>query len=346
MINKSEALTKEYIVKRVGSNLEKQKTFEKVLFAYILLENMSQTKQKFIFKGGTSLILLLNQIYRFSTDIDVLMSPSSIHKIDEVVPTFLGKDFYDVQEDVRRPKGILKKHFKFFYQSIFQGDPSYILLDIVFEENPYRFLLKKEIKCSLFPTEEPYTSVDCPNTDEMLGDKLTAFAPTTIGKTYASGLYSEIIKQLHDVSVLYGSMVDISLVKQTYYKTARFELGYRKLNITEESCLHDTLRACQTILVDGKNCDSNEYDCLKKGIQGFGNFLVLGMKNQDKYLYAARAFILVSKLLVEHSSGQEIKPIDCFVGRQWKGLKANVGDVLYHELMVAIQDINMTKPPF
>ena len=48
---------------------------ERVIFALYLLEQLSLSELPFVFKGGTSLILLLNEARRFSIDIDIILSP-------------------------------------------------------------------------------------------------------------------------------------------------------------------------------------------------------------------------------------------------------------------------------
>ena len=48
---------------------------ERTLFAFGLLEALVQTGMEFIFKGGTSLMLLLPEPMRLSTDIDIIVPP-------------------------------------------------------------------------------------------------------------------------------------------------------------------------------------------------------------------------------------------------------------------------------
>lgn len=45
---------------------------ERSLFAFGLLEALARVEMPFIFKGGTCLLLLLNNPKRLSTDIDIL----------------------------------------------------------------------------------------------------------------------------------------------------------------------------------------------------------------------------------------------------------------------------------
>lgn len=61
---------------------------ERVIFALYLLEQLGKTNLDFIFKGGTSLILLLKEPSRFSVDIDIVVNPTITQKVLE---TYLEK---------------------------------------------------------------------------------------------------------------------------------------------------------------------------------------------------------------------------------------------------------------
>ena len=50
---------------------------ERTLYAFGLLEALRTVGMDFIFKGGTSLLLLLSHPRRLSTDIDIIVSPGT-----------------------------------------------------------------------------------------------------------------------------------------------------------------------------------------------------------------------------------------------------------------------------
>ncbi|MCQ2457753.1 MAG: nucleotidyl transferase AbiEii/AbiGii toxin family protein [Clostridia bacterium] len=131
---------------------------ERTLFAFGLLEALSKVGLKFIFKSGTSLMLLLPHPMRLSTDIDIVVEPGTdiekyIRKVRGIFP------FRESIEQSRSAKGnIEKRHFKFVYDSpINDGNPLYILLDVLFEENHYdenyQVVLNIAKKCRRIPTE-------------------------------------------------------------------------------------------------------------------------------------------------------------------------------------------------
>ena len=69
---------------------------ERCLFAFGLLEALSRVKMPFIFKGGTCLLLLLDNPKRLSTDIDIKQNKffhlSTWRRISEEAETTLRKD--------------------------------------------------------------------------------------------------------------------------------------------------------------------------------------------------------------------------------------------------------------
>ncbi len=110
--------TKEYVQalhERTGND---PALLEKVIYAFGLLEAIKKVGLPFCFKGGTSLMLLLEHPRRLSTDIDIIVLPGTdidgyIEKAGEVFP------FVSVKENVRLGRnGIEKRHFKFAYLSL------------------------------------------------------------------------------------------------------------------------------------------------------------------------------------------------------------------------------------
>ena len=53
---------------------------EKVIRALILLESLQISKLDFIFKGGTSLMLMIQEPRRFSIDIDIIVEHKKLEK--------------------------------------------------------------------------------------------------------------------------------------------------------------------------------------------------------------------------------------------------------------------------
>ena len=58
---------------------------QKLIRALILLEGLSESNLKFVFKGGTALMLMLNSTKRLSIDIDIIISEKAAN-LDEPTP--------------------------------------------------------------------------------------------------------------------------------------------------------------------------------------------------------------------------------------------------------------------
>ena len=173
----------EHIMKLRESSKRDPALIERVLFAFGLLEALKRVELPFVFKGGTSLLLLLDEPMRLSTDIDIIVEPGTevdiyLEKAAKIFP------FKNYEEQIRKGKNdIEKRHFKFQFDSPRANEPVEIILDILFESCKYAKTIEKNIDCKLLITEPEYLRVRVPDVNSILADKLTAFAPQ-IGRAH------------------------------------------------------------------------------------------------------------------------------------------------------------------
>ena len=72
-------ITTDWLTKVAKENRNADKILiEKVIRALLLLEGLVKQKLKFVFKGGTALMLLLNSAKRLSIDIDIILPESPV----------------------------------------------------------------------------------------------------------------------------------------------------------------------------------------------------------------------------------------------------------------------------
>ena len=222
---------------------------ERSVFAFGLLEALVRVGMQFTFKGGTSLMLLLEHPRRLSTEIDIIVDPDTdvdryLKEAAEIFP------FLHSEEQMRKGRNaIVKRHFKFYYPSPVQNEEFYILLDILYEEQVYSDLVEREIRNDLLVIDEDEMfTVRLPGANAILGDKLTAFAPHTIGIPINAGKELEISKQLFDVSSLMDVMDDFPAVRANKQAVAANEIAYRGLDITYRDSLMDTVQSAISII--------------------------------------------------------------------------------------------------
>lgn len=99
------------------------------IFALVFLEALASVEMLFIFNGGTSLLLLLEQPKRLSTDIDIIVEPGTdVHSYLEQAAAIYP--FLSMEQQIRKGKdNIEKAHYKFTYDSPMQGTQFHILPD-------------------------------------------------------------------------------------------------------------------------------------------------------------------------------------------------------------------------
>jgi predicted nucleotidyltransferase component of viral defense system len=250
---------------------------EKAIRAFLLLEGLANQGITFVFKGGTSLILLLKDIKRLSIDIDIIMPKEDADIGDKFRKLCEQQNFLSFEQDNRDSQNstVPKAHFRFTYQPLCKTNQQscYILLDILYDSSPYISTMQIPIETGFLPTDKPLANVTVPSIDNILGDKLTAFAPNTSGIPYFKSNNSrsmEIIKQLFDIGNLFDNLSDIKTISKAFSNIAIKELEYRKIEQNPLVVADDII---QTSL------------CLSsRGLYGKGNIseLISGIKKIKK----------------------------------------------------------------
>jgi len=251
---------------------------EKAIYAFELLGSLIDNDVKLIFKGGTGLMLIVPELKRLSIDIDIL-NESDSESLSNAFNRITKEGVFNRWEEDKRTLNykIAKKHFKFFYNSSTEKRESYILLDIV--QSNYSFLntTEKSINLPLFEVEKEI-KVKVPTINSYFGDKLTAFAPKTIGIPYGKNKSMEIIKQLFDLGILFDHITSLKEISQIYKKISKTEASYRDINTPINIFLDDSINAsfliCQ--LDFRKSTIDNYTKELREGIRRIKSYIVGG----------------------------------------------------------------------
>ncbi len=279
---------------------------ERAVFAFGLLEAIRRVEMPFIFKGGTCLLLLLKHPMRLSTDIDIIVAP------DIDVDMYISQaatifPFKQCEEQVRIGRNnIEKRHFKFTYQSPITGKDFYILLDILFAENPYARLVDCEIKNELLLTEPDFLTVRTPDINCILGDKLTAFAPHTTGIPLNMKKDMEVMKQMYDVGTLLDEFTDFKLVYDTYLKVAAEEISYRGNGIAIEDAIKDTYRSAACIASRGA-FSPDEYPLYVQGIRDLRGHIYAENYSPEIAVGRAAKIMYMAACLLKDQAYEKIK---------------------------------------
>lgn len=317
---KVESLSAEWIAERRKKFSKDPAIMEAMIYALYLLEHLKLAGLEFIFKGGTSLVLQMDQPKRFSVDIDIILDPS-INK--EKLEGFLSKivpssAFNGMELDSKRSyqRGIPKAHYKFYYDSnigtrdkegkAISNPQREILLDIIFAENSYPVTIERPLETEWLIQEGDVVKVIMPDIDSIAGDKLTAFAPNTTGVPYGIEKEKEIMKQLFDVGCLFDELTDIEVVKQSFRKSVKSEIEYRPERKIEsaEQVLQDTIDT--SLLISGiVNLSKKEENLplreINSGINQFKHYIFEGTFGLlEAKVASSKAALLAAMILKDY----------------------------------------------
>jgi len=327
MIN-IDSLTANWIAEKRKKYSKDPNLMESMIYALYLLEQLKITGLDFVFKGGTSLILLMPKPKRFSVDIDIIVNPK-INK--EELETYFAQliqtsEFTRFELDTKRSfqNDIPKAHYKFVYNSNFanknlQNEVIFnpereILLDILFVENQYPVLLDKPLETEWLQQDFPFVTLKMPDINSIAGDKLTAFAPNTTGILYGKDKEKEIIKQLFDIGCLFDLLTDIEIVKKSFFTLAKEEISYRSERKIESPyiVLQDIIDTA--LLIAKKDIlktedDKTKFGEINTGINQFRHFVFEGkFEILEAQVAAAKAGYLAAIILT--NSKKKIQKFD------------------------------------
>ncbi|MEA1986141.1 MAG: nucleotidyl transferase AbiEii/AbiGii toxin family protein, partial [Candidatus Marinimicrobia bacterium] len=281
---------------------------EKTIHAFALLGYLVQLENNFVFKGGTSILLHISKIKRLSIDIDIIFGGNIENFISEISKIPRNTPFIRFEENKREHKSLPnRRHFKFFYNSTLSKNKESILLDIVLENPDYiPFIENKIIKSDLFEIETEL-SVKIPTVEGLLGDKLTAFAPNTIGIPFetqnGNSMVMQVVKQLYDIGELFDIASNFTNIQKAFKATFEKENSYRDNQFTKKQVLKDTIGTCHELLqIRLKGYKKNNIsNYLEDGIKKLDSHLLNDKFNTDlkAKITASKVFCIANSLLNE-----------------------------------------------
>ena len=307
----NESKQKEWIESISKSKKADKILVEKVIRALLLLEGLAQSELDFVFKGGTALMLLLGSTNRLSIDIDIIV-PDKDKKIEEILKKVCKeKGFLRYEKNERTSAtGIVKEHYKLFFQSAVEGKESFVLLDVLREDIHYKTITDLPVSSSFVKQEGEAVKVKVPDHNNILADKLTAFAPNTTGIPYTKGgkeMGMEIIKQLYDIGCLCEYAQNIAEISNVFKAFAKVELAYRNNTSSIDDVLDDVFENAISICLR-TDYGNAKFENFSKGITQVKSFIFSENFHIEKAIsHAAKAAYL--SMLIKHG-GTDVKKFD------------------------------------
>lgn len=277
------------------------KLIEKVVRALGLLEQLKHFNLDFIFKGGTSILLVTEKPTRFSIDIDIITEQTreEIELILNLIVQYGTFSHWKPDYNRKHPLDALIDHFKLYYTSVIDGKVEPILLDVLYSPSPYTAVREIAIEHSWLNQNGSPLTVQVPTLEAILGDKLTAFAPETTGILYSKNRPVEIIKQLYDISQLIDKVEDINIVRGSFRSVVQAEISFRKLDIHWRQVLEDIENTAYVLAT--RDIGSIQFRHLQTGIRNITNFIIGRFGIEEAIVAGAKAAYFAALIRTETS---------------------------------------------
>ena len=248
---------------------------ELVVHCLELVSQLCHRGLTFRFKGGNSLLVLLENPQRFSIDVDIVTVEPKERLIALVGEIADGCEAFTRWES-RQPKTkpwLPLISFKLFFESVYPAaeDP-YVMLDAVLEPAPYEGVVRP-VRCgSLYESGE---RVEVPSIPGLVGDKLLAIGPSTLGIPLGKGKEAQRLKHVFDVSLLSGQGCDASAVRAALAACQAQEERIQGRHFAWDEIALDTIRFCSEPLAHAAPPPATSLDCgsyLYEIVTGFEQF--------------------------------------------------------------------------
>ena len=220
---------------------------EQAVHCLELVAELATAGLSFQFKGGNSLLLVLDAPRRFSIDVDIATDESP-ERIELCLEKAIAKNGiflrWTKRQHKTKPWLPLSSYYCFFNSHYVSSDEAFIMLDAQLSRSPYatRFV---SICCGkLFKSDR---QAEIPLTSSIIGDKLLTLGPRTLGIPVGKGKDAQRLKHVFDVSLLLSTMPSLREIRKSLFACMAHENDLQKKTISAADVLADTVTFCRTV---------------------------------------------------------------------------------------------------
>jgi hypothetical protein len=221
---------------------------ELVVHCLELVSQLAERGLEYRFKGGNSLLLLLEDPQRFSIDVDIVTTEPK-ERITQLVGEVAADCELFTRWESRQPKTkpwLPLISYKIYFDSGYaQPDDAYVMLDAVLEPPAYPGVLRP-VRCGTL--YESAARVEVPSVSGLIGDKLLAIGPSTLGIPIGKGKEAQRLKHVFDVALLSRQGYDRSTVRAAVDACQAQEQRIQGRSFAWAEIVADTVRFCSAAL--------------------------------------------------------------------------------------------------
>ncbi len=249
---------------------------EQALHCLECVAELNESGLKFIFKGGNSLLLLLQKPERFSIDVDIC-TDETVGVIEQHLNNITGDQNVFKKWEKRHNKikaSVPITSYNLYYTSLFSSSlVNSIAINIHLKNNCYRTEVRR-INCGRLFISSVQTEVPLPSS--IIGEKLLALGPFTTGIPLSKGSNPLRLKHIFDISQLLQVNPSLSLIRESLHCCIKLENHQQKKNISLNAIIIDIISVLWSSVspADSFKWGIKEiYNEHKRGLQPFASHL-------------------------------------------------------------------------
>lgn len=221
---------------------------EQVVHCLELVASLVREELDFMFKGGNSLLVLLENPKRFSIDVDIATDETK-DNIDIILDNMVkNSDIFTAwarRTHKTKPWLPMTSYYVFYRSHFTETKETSIMLDAQLKMSPYK-KINKPVSCgTLYQSEE---EVLLPSTSSLAGDKLLTLGPATLGIPLNKGKEAQRLKHSFDISLLAGTELNIEEIRESIDLCMIQENKLQESNFNLEEVFSDTIKYCGTVV--------------------------------------------------------------------------------------------------
>jgi len=277
IIGKKEFFTRENIEK--NRHHTSPVLTEQVAHCLELVSFLSYEGLDYMFKGGNSLLILLDRPERFSIDVDIATGETK-EKIEEVLENIVNKSDLFIRWTKRPHKTkpwLPMTSYYIYYNSLFtEPEETSIMLDAQLKMSPYK-KVRKSVSCGEFYYTDQ--TVLLPSVSSLTGDKLLTLGPATLGIPLNKGKEAQRLKHSFDVSLLASKDLNIDDMRESVRLCMEQENAIQESSFDLKDVYYDTIKYCGSVV-------NYEEEPALEGLEPYLYEIVKGRKPFEEHILA------------------------------------------------------------
>ncbi|MCL2219948.1 MAG: nucleotidyl transferase AbiEii/AbiGii toxin family protein [Chitinispirillia bacterium] len=317
---------------------------EQAIHCLELVAELSSAGLSFQFKGGNSLLLILEEPKRFSIDVDVASDKSREEieaALDKIVSGFGVFTKWERRQHKTKPWLPMTSYY-LYYNSVIDPQPdTNIMFDVQMRRSAYKTEFKKVCCGELYRSD---VKTELPLPSSIISDKLLTLGPSTLGIPLGKGKDAQRLKHVYDVSRLSKAMPDADNMRISFKQCLDQENELQETrNFSADDVLKDTLAYLWTTAQHDTMPESSDIPSLAENISGLapfaGHLFQSGYNWQCLRRNMARCAVCMTAAVNEKVNNKDLHQVLAMtvenVGTDFKGAHG-IGDPLAAKLWEAV----------